>query len=282
MTVSVVVCTYNRQMKPYLTKCIDSLLNQTYPVEVICIVDGNEPYYYDLLKSLPPAINLYFNLLNQGLSYSRNKGAKKATGDVVAFIDDDAVADREWVEELARCYWDGAIAVGGKLLPLWSSKKPFWFPEEFYWMIGATHKGFAEKKEEVRNTFGSNLSFRKEVFEALGGFREDTGMKGGGQLQGAETELCDRMRREYGQGVMYNPNAVVYHNVFSNRLKLGFLLRRAYWQGVSKHRMSETGSELGEEKGFLREVLTSPVRVLMLYMFTFMVLMGYVRSKLFG
>jgi len=90
-------------------------------------------------------------------------------------------------------------------------KKPKFLPEEYYWLIGTTHKGFPEEVTEVRNTFGPNLSFKADVIKALGGFRGEMGVKGRGLLQGEETELCERMRKKIGKGVVYNPDAIVYH-----------------------------------------------------------------------
>jgi len=149
---------------------------------------------------------------NMDLSESMNRGMKEAEGDIIAFFDDDAVADENWIKELVRMYEEReAIAAGGKLLPKWVSKKPNFLPEEYYWLIGATHKGFPEEVTEVRNTFGSNLSFKADVLKALNGFRGEMGVKGKGLLQGEETELCERMREKFGRGVVYNPDAIVYH-----------------------------------------------------------------------
>ena len=76
------------------------------------------------------------------------------------------MADQKWVENLVDSYKElQAMAVGGKILPLWLPGKPAYFPEELYWLVGATHKGFAEDAVvEVRNVFASNMSFRKEIF----------------------------------------------------------------------------------------------------------------------
>jgi len=77
--------------------------------------------------------------------------------------------------------------------PLWLVKKPVWFPEEFYWLIGVTYAGFPDK-------IGSNLSFRRDVFLSLGGFNvEMGGIKGKRMLQGGETDLCIRMYRKFGK-----------------------------------------------------------------------------------
>ncbi len=255
--VSVVLATYSPQMFKHLQECIESLRNQTYRnVEIICIVDGNREYYKKVKDEFPD-VEVYLNDKNYGLLYSRNRGVSLSSGEIVAFIDDDAVADRKWIEELVRMYEEyDAIAAGGRLEPLWLVKKPKWLPEEFYWMIGVTHLGFPEKITEVRNTFGSNLSFRRDIFLELRGFNLDMGgIKGKKMLQGGETELCERMRQKYGKGVMYNPNAVVYHKIFERRVKFGFLVRRAFWQGYSKSIMEDISGGIIEERGFLRYLL---------------------------
>jgi glycosyltransferase involved in cell wall biosynthesis len=201
-------------------------------------------------------VKLHLNYKNLGLLESRNKGVEMANGDVVAFIDDDAVAEKNWIEELVKMYKMGAIAAGGKIVPFWVAKKPIWLPEEFYWMIGATYLGFPEKVTEVRNTFGSNLSFKRDIFLRLGGFNVKMGgIKGSKMLQGGETELCERMRKRYGKGLTYNPDAIVYHKVFEKRTKLSFLIKRAFWQGYSKAVMEGIAGDIGEEKGFLRYLL---------------------------
>jgi GT2 family glycosyltransferase len=219
-----------------------------------------------------------------------------ASGDVVAFIDDDAVADEVWAERLVRAYEEeDAIAAGGKMTPDWIAGKPSFLPEEFYWLVGVTHRGFADGPGEVRNTFGSNISFRADVFAELGGFNvEIGGRKGDKNLQGGETELCARMREEYGQGVWYDPEAEVIHKVFEYRTKFRWLVDRAFWQGYSKRAMeSFVNDERGEESEFIgyllltatphyiRNMISSPSssvlkRFAVLYVLTALVGLGYV------
>jgi hypothetical protein len=115
--------------------------------------------------------------------------------------------------------------------------KPNYLPAEFYWLVGVTYRGFAEEVTEVRNTFSSNLSFRREVMLDLGGFQSNMGKQGSNDLQGAETELCARMREEHGRGVVYNPEAMVAHKVFDYRTEPAWLVERAFWQGYSKQVM---------------------------------------------
>ena len=137
------------------------------------VVDGNRELYNRIVKSgIEEAdkvkgkvkVKVILNEKNLGLSKSRNKGIKEAKGDVIAFFDDDAVADEDWLKELERMYREyDAIAAGGRLMPRWITKKPKFLPEEFYWLIGATHRGFPEEVTEVRNTFGSNLKVLKRM-----------------------------------------------------------------------------------------------------------------------
>jgi len=141
---------------------IGSLKIQSYDnLEIIAVIDGNKELYEKIMEDKVKIDKIILNEKNLGLSESRNKGIKEAKGDIIAFFDDDAVADENWVKELIKMYENyDAIAAGGKLLPKWVTKKLNFLPEEYYWLIGATHKGFPEDVTEVRNTFRSNPSFK--------------------------------------------------------------------------------------------------------------------------
>ena len=257
MQISIIICTYQTHRYPDFVEAINSILAQNYEdTELIVVVDGNAELYAKIKTEHKSIDEIILNDKNLGLSESRNRGIKEANGDVVAFFDDDAVAADNWLEEIARMYRDeGAIAAGGKLVPKWVSKEPKILPEEYYWLIGATHKGFPEVVTEVRNTFGSNISFNADVLKALGGFKSEMGVKGSGLLQGEETELCARMREKFGKGVIYNPAAIVHHKVFPERLRMRFLLKRAFWQGYSKKMMKEQGYSITEENEFVRTLI---------------------------
>lgn len=257
MLVSVITCSHRIDRYPDLVDAIESLVAQTYKdLELIVVVDGDEALYDQIMKDGVPADKVVSNETNVGLSESRNRGVNVASGEVIVFFDDDAVADRDWVKELVRMYDEyDAIAAGGKIVPLWIGGMMNFLPEEYYWLIGATHRGFAEGITEVRNTFGSNISFRAEVLDALGGFRGEMGVRGSGALQGEETEMCVRMKKKFGKGVMYNPDAIVHHKIVSSRTKVMFLMRRAFWQGYSKRMIAEMGYSMDVEGDFLRDLV---------------------------
>ena len=261
MKVSVVICTYTEEMYEHFEDALESVRGQTYDdIEIVVVVDGNEPLHERIQDDYgdDEDLVLHCNEENVGLSASRNNALELVTGDVVALIDDDAVADERWVEELVSVYEStDAIAAGGKMTPIWVAGKPEFLPEEFYWLVGVTHRGFAEPGEEVRNTFGSNISFKTEVMKELGGFESQVGRQGEKNLQAHETEFCARMREEYGRGVVYNPDAKVGHKVFEWRTDKQWLLERSFWQGYSKRAMetlvSEESSE--EESDFLKQLV---------------------------
>ena len=248
----------------------ESVLDQSHgDVELVIVVDGTNSVHERIVEEYGDRddVVIHCNEANVGLLESRNTGAELASGDVVAFIDDDAVADEAWAAELVDSYEEhDALAAGGKMTPKWVAGRPNFLPEEFYWLVGVTHRGFADGAGEVRNTYGSNISFRSDVFQDLGGFNPEIGgRKGEKNLQGGETELCARMRKEYGEGVWYNPDAEVAHKVFDYRTELSWLADRAFWQGYSKRAMEtmlpeSTGSE---ETDFARRLFTefAPARL---------------------
>ena len=80
------------------------------------------------------------------------------------------MAEEDWIACLVDVYEEtDAIAVGGDVWPNWQGKRPDFFAEEFYWLVGCVKPGFAEDGEEVRNTYGSNISYRREAFLEIGG-----------------------------------------------------------------------------------------------------------------
>lgn len=264
MRVSVVICTYTEELYGHLKEAAESIIEQTYEdIELVLVSDGSEAVYELMLADYGDRDDVIVTMTeeNVGLSGARNQGIEVASGDVLAFIDDDAIAGEDWVEELVRTYEEyNAIAAGGPMTPLWVADQPRFLPSEYYWLVGVTHPGFAEPFEEVRNTFGSNISFRREILEELGGFKSEVGRRGDLNLQAHETEFCARMRREYGRGVVYNPEAQVGHKVFEYRTRFRWLLNRCFMQGVSKRVMERiVPDSSAEESAYLKDLLTKRI-----------------------
>jgi len=137
-SVSIILCTHRNDRYEDFEEALNSLYAQSYNnLEIIVVVDGNSELYDRIVKSgiedankVKGKVKVILNEKNLGLSKSRNKGIKEAGGDVIAFFDDDAVADKNWIKELVRMYEEKeAIAAGGKILPEWEAKKPKFLPE---------------------------------------------------------------------------------------------------------------------------------------------------------
>ena len=142
---SVIICTYTEDRWDDLVKAVESVRCQSlHPKEIIVVVDHNP----GLLEHVRANFRGVLALENRGMpgaSEARNSGVMEATGKFVAFLDDDAVAAPDWLEQLYSGYdHANVLGVGGEIEPVWPSARPRWFPDEFNWVIGATYRGFPE------------------------------------------------------------------------------------------------------------------------------------------
>lgn len=264
--ISVVLTLYTEPQIQYFSDCFEGLRNQSYGNIEVVVCPENEPVIEatreicddisDIEVQFCPLENI-----TSGLSEARNRGAKAATGEIVAFLDIDAIPDSDWASELVAPYVkDDVLAVGGKANPVWEETRtrPYWVPTEFDWLVGSNHDEFGSEGDFVRNTYGCNISFRRDVFLELGGYDTDLGKNHGLNLQGEEPNFGIKLQREYGTAVYYQPKATINHYVNTEQQSLKWLLNRAFLQGVSKQviESKHTGSEsLTEEDEYLSFVL---------------------------
>jgi len=261
MNVSVVVCTYTMDRYDVFSEAVESVLAQTYdPVEVVIVIDGNPAVYERTVEDFGAHENviIHDNAENQGISFSRTKGAELASGEIVVFIDDDGVAEPDWIEHHVAAYREtDAVAVGGYVAPDWVTDKPDFFPEEFYWLVGCTERGFAADGDEIRNGYGSNVSYKREVFLGVGGYDVNTGRKGDRHIQAHEAPVGIRIHETYGKRVLYIEDAVVHHKLFDYRGEFRWLVFRSFWQGFSKRVMELLYPQSqGNESAYLKALFT--------------------------
>lgn len=217
--VSIVLCAYTADRWRELMAALDSVRRQTRPPqEIILVIDHNPPLLARARTQLSDVVTIENRQL-RGLSGARNSGIAIASGEVIAFMDEDATAASDWLERLTAGYDDSEVlGVGGAIEPVWVTGRPTWFPPEFDWVVGCTYLGMSEETSRVRNLIGCNMSFRREVFQQVGGFRSEIGRVGTRPVGCEETELCIRLNQHQPRGrLLYEPQARVFHQVPQTR-----------------------------------------------------------------
>ncbi|MDQ6816397.1 MAG: glycosyltransferase [Actinomycetota bacterium] len=254
--VSVVICAYDDRRWGQLEAAVRSVAEQRYrAAETIIVVDHNSSLLARA-RARFAAATVVENSRQPGLCGTRNSGIEAASGSVVAFLDDDAIASPGWLEMLVEQYADRTVAgVGGGIEPVWEAGRPRWFPAEFDWVVGCSYRGMPQVAQEVRNLFGCNMSFRRELLNTIGGFRLGYSCD--------ETELCIRMHQQWpSRKLVYVPAGNALHHVTSERARLRYFLARCYFEGGSKavvSRLVGAGPGLSSERTYIRETLREAV-----------------------
>ncbi len=242
---SVIVCAYTSQRWEVLCEGIASIASQTKPaLETILVIDHN-PELLERARQRFPDVQVISNDGRRGSSESRNAALELASGEILAFLDDDAIAVETWLEEMVRPYGDpSVIGTGGMPVPRWDGAAPRWLPLEFYWTIGCGYRGLPTDVAAIRNPIGAAMSFRRTVFDRIGGFSNGLGPNmatpsphGGGE----DTELGIRALRAFPGGtVLHVPAARVEHRVPVERTRLSYFCRRCWLEGRAKALLSGT------------------------------------------
>ena len=235
-SVSVIICAYTEARWNDLVAAVESVRQQSVPpFEVIVVVDHNPPLLQHAREHLRDVV-VVENAERRGLSGARNSGLAVSQGTTIAFLDDDAVAVPDWLEQLTAGYRDPQVlGIGGAIEPVWPTGRPAWFPEEFDWVVGCTYRGMPQQTAAVRNLIGANMSFRRQVFETVGGFRCGIGRVGTQPVGCEETEICIRgLQRWPHRVLLYEPSARVYHKVPAHRANWSYFRSRCYAEGLSK------------------------------------------------
>jgi glycosyltransferase involved in cell wall biosynthesis len=248
---SVVIATHSLERCDAVTAAVTSVLDQCQkPYEVVVVVDNNADLFEWVTKELPDVRPVH-NQGERGASATRNAGARVATGRLLAFLDDDAVARTGWLQSLTEPLAGSDVAgVGGYLEPVWLERAPQWLPDEFLWVVGASYRGLPKTPSPVRNVWSGNMAVARADFWAVGGFREGFG-KTGHVSQPEDTDFCIRLSAALGGRTWwYEPSARAGHTVPPSRGTVRFFVRRCYNEGQGK---AEITSLLGSHEGLRDE-----------------------------
>jgi glycosyltransferase involved in cell wall biosynthesis len=238
--ISAIICTHNRDT--YLGAAIDSLLAQDFPAEfeVIVVDNGSSDRTQEVVAQRSPNSRLkYIFEPTIGLSVARNTGARVASSEILAYLDDDAVASDRWLQTLYVAYQNNsqlAIA-GGKVTLLWPPgiQPPRWLSNGLAANLGAYDLGDSTVYIEQPNLTprGLNYSIRRHFLEEIGGFDLHLGRVGKNLLSNEELQMTE-FALQRGWQVAYIPEALVAHNVSPERLNRSWFLNRGWWQGISE------------------------------------------------
>jgi len=177
--ISVVVCTYNRAA--LLEKALRSLFAQNAEPSSyeIVVVDNNSadetPQVVESLKAESPVPLRYFRESRQGNAYARNAGVDQAAGSIIAYMDDDVIADKSWVYLIrdAFAHEPELSFVGGRVLPVWEEEPPSWLTDEHWAPLALLDYGpepLDIEGQSPRGLLTANIAIRREVFAEVGGF----------------------------------------------------------------------------------------------------------------
>ena len=264
-SISVVICSYTlRRWAEFRRACASVERQLADGDELVVVIDHNDALLERARAELPRA-RVFANSGRQGLSYARNTGVRAARGDVVAFLDDDAVARPGWIAALRETFAGRHVAVAGTAVVAdWAGgHAPRWFPAEFGWVVGCSYRGQPDHRALVRNPIGASMAVRRSVFGKVGGFSGAIGRVGAHPVGAEETEFCIRVAAHDRAGVvLLDPATAVDHHVPVARQKMGYFVRRCYHEGRSKRivallRGADAG--LSAERTYVRVTLPSAV-----------------------
>jgi glucosyl-dolichyl phosphate glucuronosyltransferase len=238
MDISVVLATYNRAASLQIT--LESFAASRIPSTLsweLLVVDNNSnddtaAVVRRFTQRLGPSVRYIFEG-RQGRSAALNAGIAQASGDVIAFTDDDVILDPEWLAQLFHAFDDPSVsAVAGRILPLWSHSQPKWLDIDGQQAV--VNFDLGDQPQEIQIApMGANSAFRKEVFSKYGLFRLDLGVRGS-----KHTITCDDT--EFGgrlmpgrERIVYCSAAVIHHPVDPKRTTKKYFLTWYFYNGVS-------------------------------------------------
>lgn len=236
--VSVVIPTVARP--EFLVSCVDGILAGDFQdFEIVVVDQSRDDRSRRALAErwgADPRIR-YFHSDVTGAARARNLGFDRALGELIVYIDDDAVPVPGWLSAYVAAFRDldpRAGLIGGRLVLAWERPRPRWYPRRFLPLLGMHDAGDVVRPFPPGDfPVSANLALRRAVMEEVGGFDVRLGFDVGRRnpLLGGEDSHLGLKVQNAGHAVYYHPGAEVRHFVRSSKLTPSYFVRRCYWHG---------------------------------------------------
>ncbi len=278
---TVIILAYSTERWSLTCACVESVLDQTLPPrEIILWIDRNPQLaerfreHWGQTRGSVPSIRVVesrdedhessptaddeewrsYASHGQRISSGRSTGLALSNSEILAFLDDDATAEPQWLERMLAPFADPCVlAVGGAPLPVYEKPRPRWFPPEFDWVFGCAYTGLPTTTAPVLRLIGANMAARRESLLAIGGFRS----------MAEDLDMSHRLLASSPQATLiYEPSAVVHHHVHGDRLTWHYFWRRCFWASRSKvsiMRGLDGAANLRADRDFVLRTLTAGV-----------------------
>jgi glycosyltransferase involved in cell wall biosynthesis len=235
LAISIVICTYNRA--DYIQEALESLYNQTLvkdAFEVIIVnnnsTDNTEQVCNNFIATHLKAQFYFFNEQQQGATFARNTGAKFSKSPLLCFMDDDAVAEKNYLQRIIHFFESNPTTggLGGRIIPRYIPSEPKWMSYFVSSLVGnfdyaQTVTEFSPNKYPLE----SNMIIRKEDFIAVNGFNTALpGVIGNFRIGGEGKEFFLKLKA-IGKSIYYDPSIIVEHIVETKKLTSEYLYRVA-------------------------------------------------------
>lgn len=240
--ISVILCTYNRDK--YLYNVLKSIAENGFDragYEIVLVnnncTDNTEAECRRFQCDYPEVTFRCFHETQQGLSHARNRGIQEAQGDILVYVDDDALVNREYLQTYADFFAShpDIQAAGGPIIPQYETAEPSWMSHYIKMLLTGYKYNGNQVKEFDSNDYpgGGNAAYRTSVFSQVGLFNVDLGRKGNNLFGSEEKDIFDKMRT-LGMRIYYLPNAILYHLIPEKKLGKDYFDRLTYSIGKSE------------------------------------------------